>query len=454
MFAELRTKYEAAGGGSDDDGMVGGEVERWLRNNIARIYLGQTWNYLPNYHHPDDIEYVKITDHSCGYDAKTVLTKDVDIHVDVFDLSNDESDLSQHLPSLADEKSDIADETKIVSPQGQALRLPNRRLHGTWDRYAKPVSHPIHAAWIYSAEKSDETPLAAMNELCIDRTGKTTLCQALSQQLSIRLGRQFPVCKLVKVDAQSVFSKWFSESGKMVTKLFASIETMLDEDEHRFVCVLIDEIESLAGTRQHSPSANEPKDALRAVNSLLIAVDRLRYRPNVVVMCTSNLMGAMVDIYTGKPKHSHEEDPAFLDRVARKHFIPLPCSAARYEILRTKYLELAKCGIITAQRSACDGGGNNDSSETLLDDNSQRFTPLDHNILPHFLELPFQKYSADECEARQLWRLAERCEGLSGRTLRDLPEDSLSLHTTPDPCPIDAALVALSAGVAEQFVTG
>ena len=106
-------------------------------------------------------------------------------------------------------------------------------------------------------------------------TGKTSLCQALAQQLAIRLGSQFPSCKLVKVDAQSVFSKWFSESGKMVIKLFASIETMLDEDEHTFVCVLIDEIESLAGTRQHTPGANEPKDALRVMDSRSLKMRRL-----------------------------------------------------------------------------------------------------------------------------------------------------------------------------------
>jgi hypothetical protein len=33
---------------------------------------------------------------------------------------------------------------------------------------------------------------------------------------------------------------------------------------------------------------------IKAVNSLLIGLDRLRHRPNVLVLCTSNLIEAMV----------------------------------------------------------------------------------------------------------------------------------------------------------------
>ena len=39
---------------------------------------------------------------------------------------------------------------------------------------------------------------------------------------------------------------------------------MLDEDGGgNFVCLFIDEIESLANTRQYSTSSNEPRDSLR-----------------------------------------------------------------------------------------------------------------------------------------------------------------------------------------------
>ena len=65
-------------------------------------------------------------------------------------------------------------------------------------------------------------------------------------------------------------------------------------------------------------------DSLRAVNALLIALDSLHNRPNVAVLCTSNLIKAM--------------DPAFLDRVDDKLHIPEPGAEARYEIFRTQVM--------------------------------------------------------------------------------------------------------------------
>lgn len=94
-------------------------------------------------------------------------------------------------------------------------------------------------------------------------TGKTSLSQALAQQLSIRLSKTFPYCKLVELDAHSMYSQYYGESGKAVNKTFAMIESMLDEDERLLICVFIDEIESLAGKRRYSNSSSEPQDSLR-----------------------------------------------------------------------------------------------------------------------------------------------------------------------------------------------
>jgi hypothetical protein len=55
--------------------------------------------------------------------------------------------------------------------------------------------------------------------------------------------------QLVEINAHSLFSKWFSESGKLVSKLFAKI-TELVEDESCLVFVLIDEVESLTSARK------------------------------------------------------------------------------------------------------------------------------------------------------------------------------------------------------------
>ena len=144
-------------------------------------------------------------------------------------------------------------------------------------------------------------------------TGKSSLSRALAQQLSIRLKSQYPCTKLVEIDAHSLFSRYFGESGKLVGKIFGAINVMLDAEQDTFFCIFIDEVESLASARQQSTNNNEPRDSLRvcffscppksirssilmiqAVNALLIGLDRLRHRPNVLVLCTSNLIEAMV----------------------------------------------------------------------------------------------------------------------------------------------------------------
>lgn len=76
--------------------------------------------------------------------------------------------------------------------------------------------------------------------------------------------------------------------------MFDHIESTLDEEEDTLICVSVDEVETLAAKREQALQRNEPFDAMRAVNALLTALDRLRHRPNVVVFCTSNLITALV----------------------------------------------------------------------------------------------------------------------------------------------------------------
>lgn len=45
-------------------------------------------------------------------------------------------------------------------------------------------------------------------------TGKTSLCKALAQKLTIRLGRRFVHGELIEINSHSLFSKYFSEASK------------------------------------------------------------------------------------------------------------------------------------------------------------------------------------------------------------------------------------------------
>lgn len=94
-------------------------------------------------------------------------------------------------------------------------------------------------------------------------TGKSTLSRALSQRLAIRLGDKYQETRLIEISAAALFSKYFGESSKVIGRLFDRIAYMLDQEPKVFLCIIVDEIESLAASRVQSLGSDEPKDAMR-----------------------------------------------------------------------------------------------------------------------------------------------------------------------------------------------
>ena len=97
-------------------------------------------------------------------------------------------------------------------------------------------------------------------------------------------------------------------------KLFDHIGDIAD-DEDCFVCVLIDEVESITSARSASARSNEPGDAVRVVNSVLTSLDALKRRKNVLVLCTSNMLDSI--------------DAAFRDRIDLCIYMGPPPAKAR-----------------------------------------------------------------------------------------------------------------------------
>ncbi|TFK27087.1 AAA-domain-containing protein [Coprinopsis marcescibilis] len=218
--------------------------------------------------------------------------------------------------------------------------LPNKNWEGLWDSliYSGDVKMKlldyIHATFILSDVNVDYN-LVSWNRVVLlhgpPGTGKTSLCRALAQKLSIRLSHRYSHARLLEINSHSLFSKWFSESGKLVQRLFNSI-TELIEEEDAFVVVLIDEVESLTAARAGAMAGTEPSDGLRVVNALLTQLDKLKHRKNVLVMSTSNLVDAI--------------DTAFMDRADIVQYIDLPPKEAVYEILRSCIAEVMSKGLI------------------------------------------------------------------------------------------------------------
>ncbi|VDN52719.1 unnamed protein product [Dracunculus medinensis] len=157
--------------------------------------------------------------------------------------------------------------------------------------------------------------------------GKTSLCKALAQKLSIHLNDRYKKCLFVEINSHSLFSKWFSESGKLVQKMFDQIEEMAEIDRF-LVIVLIDEIESLCMSRSEILNKNEPTDSLRVVNAVLTQIDRIRMFRNVFIFTTSNIRQSL--------------DMAFIDRTDICRFIGQPTAEAIYSILASCIFEMQR----------------------------------------------------------------------------------------------------------------
>lgn len=90
----------------------------------------------------------------------------------------------------------------------------------------------------------------------------TSESRALAQKITIRLGQRFKTGKLIEVDTSSLLSRYFSESGKHVSKIFDQVCDAAEE-QTTLICVLIDEVESLAASRSSSAAGNDCKDGMR-----------------------------------------------------------------------------------------------------------------------------------------------------------------------------------------------
>ncbi|KAI0346929.1 P-loop containing nucleoside triphosphate hydrolase protein [Trametopsis cervina] len=314
--------------------------------------------------------------------------------------------------------------------------LPSMGWEGLWesliysdDIKAKLLDY-IYATIVFSDAEVDFN-IVSWNRVVLlhgpPGTGKTSLCRALAQKLSIRLADRYPHARLLEINSHSLFSRWFSESGKLVQRLFSTVTDMV-EDEDSFVVVLIDEVESLTSARAGAMAGTEPSDALRVVNALLTQLDKLKHRKNVLVMSTSNLAKAI--------------DSAFVDRADIIQYVDLPPREAIYEILRSCLSELVTKHIIDdidipslAQAQLYEHTAKFSPGTSIAPPASSLPIPFSHNKVPdavnHDEKQPIVSSVGHVQDSREISRivaikllsLAEKCRAqeMSGRSLRRLP---------------------------------
>ncbi|KAI7546126.1 hypothetical protein KC331_g5809 [Hortaea werneckii] len=432
------------------------EVKGWLTRHFDTIQIGiDVSAELSDSDLSHVVDLVEIADYtgpptSFGHDYHDI--KSIDLDIQTYALKVEQESRSRRAFDVT------------VDDDGQKARilsLPNVALKDAWNSLVFDDRLPSlllrYLVRMLGMVKQPNLNLAAFNwnRLCLlhgpPGSGKSTFCRALAQKLSIRLSDVFRKATLVEVNTNSMLSKYFGESGKLIGAMFERVHTMA-QDPAALVCVIIDEIETIAGSRERSTTGGECNDGLRATNQLLTALDRLRFLPNVIVLCTSNLSTAI--------------DQAFLDRVDIKQLIPCPSPTAIYEIFRSCLNELVRSSIladgkVTASdnsthelrpRRAVSRVQRNVSSPQLVQDRMSAGSSSQEPVtIPTYSEMFVHWTTRPQSPGSRVWNLAQTCHGLSGRTLRRLPILGLAMHTWGGSVSLHDAVSALEAAVEQEL---
>ncbi|RAL62950.1 hypothetical protein DID88_004039 [Monilinia fructigena] len=298
-------------------------------------------------------------------------------------------------------------------PSAEVFDMPHRDFNGNWEELIFDQNHKEDLSWMisnmltFSAEaghaKKRMSPMALFHGP--PGTGKTTLCQAIAQRLAIRLVEKFPHTKLIQVKTATLLSKYYSESAAQVNDLLTKIKEMCQNNPKRIIIVLIDEVESIAVSRNSGIMHGEAQDSLRATNALLTGFDMVRSCPNVVFLSTSNMVDCL--------------DEAFIDRCAIQIPFQPPSEESQYKILKGSVLELVRRGIIIADVSG------------LI-----HYTQL----IQSWQEATLYSNQEDDYPAAKLLTIIKQLNspaakgklGISGRFLTQVPEQALMKCSRPN----------------------
>ncbi|KAG8139654.1 hypothetical protein E2320_002427 [Naja naja] len=234
-----------------------------------------------------DYKWIEFDDCYLTNNVQSIAIVDTELQVkDRQPISLNKCKLIIHIFHLNEEEyaTENLDAEDVHSVAANHWLLPAAGFHHLWESliYDAEIKSDLlnyMTTTLLFSDRNVDSNLISWNRIILlhgpPGTGKTSLCRAMAQKLTIRLSHRYCYGHLVEINSHSLFSKWFSESGKLVTKMFQKIQEYID-DKDCLVFVLIDEVESLTVARSSFQAGTEPSDAIRVVNAVLTQMDQIK----------------------------------------------------------------------------------------------------------------------------------------------------------------------------------
>jgi pachytene checkpoint protein 2 len=156
-------------------------------------------------------------------------------------------------------------------------------------------------------------------------TGKTSVAKAVASKAASIVQGSRPM-RLLEVDPHALTGSALGKSQQEVVKLFR--ETIVEEAAKGPLIVLLDEVETMASSRQKLSLEANPIDVHRATDAVLTGLDAIAStNPELIFLCTSNF--------------HHALDEAFISRTDFMVFVDFPGNDARRKIIDDTLATLA-----------------------------------------------------------------------------------------------------------------
>ncbi|KAF2710474.1 AAA-domain-containing protein [Pleomassaria siparia CBS 279.74] len=451
LFVEVQLTDKAATDPLVRSEAIRREISKYIADNFVQVQINQHLStsflmcgkYIRNCQIVDHSESISYAD-----DGFYPLV-DTDLQFSIYHLFNDEDELFASQPEGEE------------STSFKAMPLPHKALDGLWESliFEEPIPESalrvIMSMLTISQQPLFDPTVLNWHNLALlygpPGSGKTTLAKALAQRLSIRLSHIYPMAKLLEINSSTILSKWFGESSKQVGKLFKTI-TAISTDKSLLTVVIIDEVETLASSREKASQSDECGDAIRSTNELLQGLDRLCRCPNVMLICTSNLINSL--------------DDAFVDRCTIQKFVATPNAKCSFEIFRSVINKLIDMNSVFFDSSDLEqdlmmensDGCNYSQTSSLRSWNMESYdgalgpenASYSSTRLPSFEWVERNFANRDDTLLWEFRTLAINAAGLSGRALRRLPTLARFEYKPDKPCSLRDLLHALSKGIAEK----